>query len=105
MDARSTAAYFVAATDAIPATRLTARHVAVLAPAPGAQNDATERLHRAHRTGALSQADGAWSPAGQRSRSMISSAVAGTIARVIHPSAGDVGGEAGGLAGGGSARS
>jgi hypothetical protein len=53
MDARSTAAYFVAATDAIPATRLTARHVAVLAPAPGAQNDATERLHRAHRTGDL----------------------------------------------------
>jgi hypothetical protein len=44
------------------------------------------RLGRAPVTGALSQAGGAWSPAGQRSRSMISSAVAGTIARVIHPS-------------------
>jgi integrase len=62
MDVRSTAADFVAATGAIPATRLTARHAAVLAPAPGAQNDATERLHLAHRPGDL-----AWGPGPQRS--------------------------------------
>jgi hypothetical protein len=38
------------------------------------------QVERARGTGALSQAGGAWSPAGQRSRSMISSAVARTIA-------------------------
>jgi hypothetical protein len=44
------------------------------------------QVEKARGTGALSQAGGACSPAGQRWRSMISSAVADTIACVIQPS-------------------